>query len=400
MSRRKTAVQPSTDQGMEFALVLALCRSAVAAGDEVLRHQVRRLLEHLEAHDQARAASVRELLAEPARGMTPIRLQRSRAMRRGEELTKAIRPPVDRETAVPLAEIVWQEQLPSRAPALPENLERAMEAIIDEWSNPEALASLGVRPTRMALFYGLPGTGKTHLALWLAGQLGLPVVVARLDGLVSSFLGTTSRNIGHLFDFVDKYECALLLDEFDAVAKLRDDPQEMGEIKRVVNTILQRLDQRRDQGLTIGITNHEQLLDPAVWRRFEVQIHMPKPTVEGRAAILNTYLVPMELSPGQTNFLAWLCDGMTGAEIETFVRTIKRLTALKGDAYHSFADICRLAVGVHAERVTNHRKEALAMSDQGLAKVLSDEAHVDSDLVALGQVFGKSKSTIARWINK
>ena len=81
----------------------------------------------------------------------------------------------------------------------------------------------------------------------------------KLDGLVSSFLGTTARNIGNLFAFANRHRCILLLDEFDAIAKVRDDPQEVGEIKRVVNALLQNLDTRRDVGFTIGITNHPKL---------------------------------------------------------------------------------------------------------------------------------------------
>src|SRR5207247_10685382 len=104
-------------------------------------------------------------------------------------------------------------------------------------------------------------TGKTRLARWMAAQLELPILLARMDGLVSSFLGTTARNIGNLFGFANRYRCLLLLDEFDALAKLRDDPQEVGEIKRVVNALLQNLDARSDLGLTIGITNHPKLLD-------------------------------------------------------------------------------------------------------------------------------------------
>src|SRR6202167_4526051 len=132
-------------------------------------------------------------------------------------------------------------------------------------------------PGRACMLFGKPGTGKTKLGYWLAERLGLPLVIARLDGLMSSFLRTTARNIGSLFDFANRYRCVLLLDEFDSLAKLRDDPQEVGEIKRVVNALLQNLDGRREVGLTIGITNHPRLLDSAVWRRFEVQLEIPKP---------------------------------------------------------------------------------------------------------------------------
>ncbi|HEY2346377.1 MAG TPA: ATP-binding protein [Xanthomonadaceae bacterium] len=402
MARRAQTTPPEAEGDREFDLVLAVCRSAVAAGDEVLRHQVQRLLDFLSSHGTPdKAAAVRELLdgTGRSRSMAPVRLQRSRASVIGEPLTRSVRPPVDKETAVPLLEILWPEQLPTVAPALPEALRAAMDELIAEWHSASELAKIGVSPTRSALIFGLPGTGKTHLALWLAGQLELPVVVARLDGLISSFLGTTSRNIGHLFEFTERYQCVLLLDEFDAVAKLRDDPHEMGEIKRVVNTILQRLDQRMERGMTIGITNHEQLLDPAVWRRFEVQIHLPKPMFEARLAILHTYLRPMALPISHTHFLAWLCGDMSGAEIRTFVHSFKRSTVLSARQEASFVDVCRQVCSLHVERIGETRRQWLQLPDPAAVKALARQEGIELDLVQLGEVFGKAKSTVSRWIN-
>src|SRR6188768_626714 len=122
----------------------------------------------------------------------------------------------------------------------------------------------------------------------------MPVVLARLDGLISSYLGTTARNIAIMFAFAARYRCVLLLDEFDAIAKVRDDPQEVGEIKRVVNALLQNLDSRREVGFTIGITNHPRLLDSAVWRRFEIQLEIPRPDFAMRLALAKAFMVPVK----------------------------------------------------------------------------------------------------------
>ena len=99
--------------------------------------------------------------------------------------------------------------------------------------------------------------------------------------------------------------CVLFLDEFDAIAKLRDDPQEVGEVKRIVNTLLQNLDGRDEIGFTIGVTNHEQLLDPAIWRRFDVQIEIPKPSELIIPSLLTRFLEPLKYSEAETSFLSW-----------------------------------------------------------------------------------------------
>ncbi|MFM7459509.1 MAG: AAA family ATPase, partial [Burkholderiales bacterium] len=204
----------------------------------------------------------------------------------GEVLTRNTPLPIDKETARPLADVIFPDEMPAVAPHFEEPLATAARALAQEWRSASALLEMQVEPARTCLIYGPPGTGKTTLALWLSGQLGLPAVVARLDGLISSFLGTTARNVGNLFAFASRYRCVLILDEFDAVAKVRDDPHEVGEIKRVVNALLQNMDIRRGNGLTIAVTNHEALLDPAIWRRFEIQLCVPRPGYAGRLAIL------------------------------------------------------------------------------------------------------------------
>jgi SpoVK/Ycf46/Vps4 family AAA+-type ATPase len=145
---------------------------------------------------------------------------------------------------------------------------------------------------------------------------------------MSSFLGTTARNIGALFDFANRYRCVLFLDEFDAVAKARDDMQEIGEIKRVVNTLLQSLDARNSSGITIAATNHEHLLDAAVWRRFDARIELPKPQEEARENLLATFLAPITLEPAEMRFLVWATEGMSGADVELMVDAGKRFFVL------------------------------------------------------------------------
>jgi hypothetical protein len=313
----------------------------------------------------------------------------------GDELTRNSRIPVDRETSAPLASIIVGKSLPTGGPILPPRLAAGIDSWIVEWQRAAELLEVGIEPARSCVLFGEPGTGKTQLGLWLAGQLGLPVILARLDGLMSSFLGTTSRNIGNLFDFANRHRALLVLDEFDAIAKLRDDPNEVGEIKRVVNTLLQKLDERAERGLTIGITNHPQLLDPAVWRRFELQVELPKPELNARIQIIDRYAEPLKFSPGQAKLLAVILDGASGAEIQDVVKSLKKSWILNGPTL-SFAERLQTVTGIHAARVPGDAIGILNLPLRELARAFMDRYAFNT--VELGEVFGVNRTTISRWV--
>lgn len=112
--------------------------------------------------------------------------------------------------------------------------------------------------------YSPPGCGKTSAARYLASELKLPLITAWHDTLISSLLGNTAKNIHHIFEYAKKQPCILFLDEFDAIAKARDDAHEMGELKRVVNSLLQNIDDFLQEGILIAATNHAKMLDTAV----------------------------------------------------------------------------------------------------------------------------------------
>ena len=321
-----------------FDIVLALSRMALNGEEERIAHQIARLRNALNDSDPKQAEKLDKLLTRQERRQdaAPMALEQMRARRTGlqlpgEPLSRSTPLPTDRETGAPLVRLLFPDDLDDPTPILQPELEAAISDQLREWDRVEDLARMGVKPNMRCLLYGAPGVGKTLLARFIGHQLRLPIVEARLDGLVSSFLGTTARNIGALFDFADRYRCILFLDEFDAIAKARDDSQEVGEIKRVVNTLLQCLDARNVQGFTLAATNHEHLLDPAVWRRFESRIRIPKPESDTRAAMLKRFLAPVRLSDSEMRMLVWLTEGMSGADLETLITGGKRYLVLHAE---------------------------------------------------------------------
>jgi hypothetical protein len=385
-----------------FQIVQALCRAAIANGSVAARRQVERLRDATRASaDEETAKSLDLLLTQSSKAteMAPSKLTQSRArIPPLEELSKNVSMPVDRETAAPLADLYFPDTLPEQMPLFSQKLTVAAETLVAEWQNVEQLAAFGVEPANSCLIYGPPGTGKTSLALWMARKLNLPAVVARLDGLISSFLGTTSRNVGNLFTFANRYRCILVLDEFDAIAKVRDDPHEVGEVKRVVNALLQNIDSRRKLGLTFAVTNHESLLDPAIWRRFEIQLEIPKPNLEARIAIVNRYLPPLELGGAALRLVAWATDGLSGAEIETFVKGIKKHLALNNLDQGKILNALQHLVVLNGARLNANCVRALELEPQELAQWLLRDGKLGLTQSDVGIILNRDKTTIGRWV--
>jgi hypothetical protein len=316
----------------------------------------------------------------------------------GGALTPSTPLPVDKENGTPLVEASFPQELSDfeRYHYFDDDVTNAINGIIKEWNYAEELQKNGIKPSYNYLFFGLPGTGKTELAKYLAFKLNLPLLTARLDSLLSSFLGTSARNISTLFDFADKFNCILLLDEFDAIAKYRDDNKEVGEIKRVVNTLLQRLDKRQGKGIVVATTNHEKLLDPAVWRRFQNKIMIPTPSVTVRGKIISSYLSPLILNESEKDFLSLVLDGFTPADIKNCIEFIKRFTIINRD---ESVDLYR-AIKSYFFVNANHNNELvvsmLSGSEQQLAEILVNK--IGYSIQDVSNLVGKHKSTVSRWL--
>jgi len=384
-----------------FTIIQALCRTSLANPNSAIQHQITRLRDALQKDGfEKESNSLTQLLSGAANSMdmAPSRIERSFIKNKKEKITSKTPKPVDKETSTPLAEIYFPDELPKESPIFNADIKYSVRSIIDEWSRFEELSSIDAQPASSCLIFGEPGTGKTHLAKWISSQMGLPVVLARLEGLMSSFLGTTSRNIGNLFKFANRYNCVLLLDEFDAIAKLRNDPQEVGEVKRVVNTLLQCLDERREDGFTFGVTNHVVLLDPAIWRRFDIQIEIPKPTLDVLKVLLNKFLSPLDFSETEIKFLAWCMEGSSGADVRSLCNWLKRVYIIDGKV--NLISSMKRFVLLNSGRVVSSKKSLILNSSEELISILAEENQNDFKQKELAKIFGISPSTLSKNLAK
>ena len=213
--------------------------------------------------------------------------------------TRRIEPeglPVDGDSRLPLVRMI-ETPILEVEPVYDTHIWVALRQVVREHQLRARLAEAGVDPTRSALFTGPPGVGKTLAAKWIARELGQPLAILDLSAVMSSFLGRTGSNVRAVLDFARDRDCILLLDELDAVAKRRDDTSEIGELKRLVTVLLQEIDEWPPSCLLLAATNHAQLLDPAVWRRFEVVVEFPLPQPKAVAAVLRAHLELHATSP-------------------------------------------------------------------------------------------------------
>ena len=385
-----------------FSAIQSLCRIGLEDGNPLFRRQVERLRDRLRKDGSNKeAGSLDRLLNadEKEASLTPSRVELSRSFLRGEKLSESTLPPTDRESSAPIADIFLAPHPEPMPPTLPTGIHSAVDALIEEWRSGEALSEMGLTPAYSCLIFGPPGTGKTLTGFYIAEQLGLPLVRARIDSLVSSFLGTTARNLGNLFDFSNRYQCVLLLDEFDALAKLRDDPHEVGEIKRVVNTLLQNLDQRSGVGLTIAITNHPDLLDTAVWRRFDTRLELPLPAADQRMALLNSFMGPVSLPDDFSKFMVWLSEGFSGSDLRSMIDNVKRHIALNGNGTGEpdwFEALTAFAAR-NSGGGRDQRTRTLLEGAHSIASMLDESVDPSFTQREIGNVLSKDQATISRW---
>lgn len=265
--------------------------------------------------------------------------------------------PKDRETGFPLLH-VQHHNLTWDAVILQESTLEILQTAALENRKQEILRAHGFQPKSKLLFCGPPGCGKTLTAKVLSGELGLPLLYVDLTAVFSSFLGETATNLKRIFDYVEQGEWVILFDEFDAIAQERSTANEHGEVKRLVNSLLQLIDLSKSNSLFIAATNHEFLLDAAVWRRFDDVLVFEKPSLELRIALLKRYLSSIRYHQLDLERLAIELDGSTGADIERICTDAIKITLLAGDRELT-SEALRKAYDRYAKRmsiITNSRR--------------------------------------------
>jgi hypothetical protein len=290
---------------------------------------VRLLLAKLVRKYRTRRPSFAERINEALR-VTHTRSAGPSVLRRGAQppSSQTEHLPVDADSRMPLIRI-FDDRDGLESPLLSTELLRMVQSIIRERRERTKLDAHGIRPTRSAILVGPPGVGKTLSARWIAAQLGKPLWVLDLTTVMSSLLGKTGNNLRMVFDAARANEAVLLLDEVDAIAKRRSDESDVGELKRLVTAILQEVDAWPDTGLLLAATNHSELIDPALWRRFDAILKFDisdQATIE--LAVQRFLGADLEMFRPAMKLLAASLRGTSLSNVERAVNTLRRSAVL------------------------------------------------------------------------
>lgn len=249
--------------------------------------------------------------------------------------------PVDKETRYQLVKL--EEPLGVEPPVLEESVWEQLQAFLKEREMLEKFLEEDITPPNSILLNGKPGVGKTYIAKWLSCELDMPMITLDLANSISSYLGRSGQNIKSIFQYTKEQNVILFLDEIDAIAKRRDDVSDMGELKRLVNVLLKELEDCPVTCVIIGATNHPELLDKAIWRRFDRNIEVKMPEQQQRLELMRRNLA---------------------VKVDKIDESILEIIS-KGTEGVSAADICKMCDHIRRRQILNPEEtiEASALKE-------------------------------------
>lgn len=239
--------------------------------------------------------------------------------------------PVDQESRYSLIEVETPQNI--EIPILDEYTWQQILDFIKERELISQFLQAGIVPPNSLLMCGSPGVGKTYIAHWIAAQLNLPLLTLDLATSISSYLGRSGQNIRSIFEYAKAQPSVLFLDELDAIAKRRDDAGDLGELKRLVNVLLKEIENYSTSGMIIAATNHPELLDKAIWRRFDRILTVPMPEAPEREKLLYRHLDSYANLTGKTtiDYIVSHTHNVNAADICKLCEHIKRQFLLNPD---------------------------------------------------------------------
>lgn len=339
---------------------------------------VRKYRETMPALSEQLDLYLRNKPQKPAQGLRKVTPPKS---------TQSQAVPVDEDSRLTLLKAP-NEKITSK-PLLSSQIEDSLDQIILERKHIDRLKTLGLQPTRSAIFVGPPGVGKTLTASWLAQKLGVPFYVLDLTAVMSSYLGKSGNNLRAALDFAKKGPCVLLLDEIDSIAKKRSDDSDVGELKRLVTVILQEVDEWPSSSLLLAATNFAELIDPALWRRFDLVLNFEKPNSESIKEAIKRFL-----GPDYAIFARWIDLLVIMFKDESF-SNIER-------SINKFRRSVALGISSDEELIESFIKDGLSELDRNERKEIAVNLKRNSKLSqhAISDLTGVSRDTIRKYSPK
>lgn len=294
--------------------------------------------------------------------------------------------PIDEDSSHSLLKQFFDSQ-EEITPFFNKSLQNKLNQLVLERRSMDTLKKRGLSPMTSAIFTGPPGVGKTMAARWIAAQLEIPLYVLDLTTVMSSLLGKTGANLRSVFDFAKENECVLFLDEIDSIAKKRSDNADIGELKRIVTIMLQEIENWPEQSLLLAATNYPELLDPALWRRFDMVIDFPLPGQEELEKTILFYAGDdKKLIKRWNTILKITLSGKSYSDIERFVKKIRRINALSPE---NINDVMR----EHISSNTNYTKE------QKMEIIISLNQNNISNR-AIADILSMHRDTVAKYLKE